>query len=259
LDSLTEILDIRGIKAETLISILGAHEKLNVKTKGTFARNYAEDLIKIEENPDATRLTIARDGIFHLLPQGLFFDENLLTKNKGSNYEFEKVYRELKRKKKEALTFFRPFDTLFFNQTFKLEKVLNKLAEAGNDTLIDAFLDKSGMGTDNKYIAKLKKLIPFASQLRGNLPLLVDTLKVILATPKIEIKTIAPLHKRLIIHKEGLTKIEYHAIAKDMKPFFDLFCHWFIPVEQQLTYRIKDYSRPFKIDGSLILDYNTHF
>jgi len=258
-DSSTELFDIREIKAETLLSILDIHEKLNVQMKGIFSRNFSEDLIKIENDSDSTTLVVARDGIFHLLPQGLFFDENLLAKNNRSNYEFEKVYRELRRKKKEALTFFRPFDTLFFKQTFYLEKILNKFAEAGNDKLIDAFLDKPAEDTNNKYISKLKKLIPFASQIRGNIPLLVDILKIIFSTQKIEIKTMAPLHKRLIIHIEGLSKEEYHALDKEMKPFFDFFRHWFLPVEQQFTYRVKDYTRPTKLDNSLILDYNTHF
>jgi len=258
-DAITELFDIREIKAETLLSILDTHEKLNVKMKGIFSRNFSEDLIKIEINQDSTTLVVARDGIFHLLPQGLFFDENLLAKNNRSNYEFEKMYRELRRKKKEALTFFRPFDTLFFQQTLNFERTLNNFSEAGNDKLIDAFLDKPAIDTNNKYINALKKLIPFASQIRGNLSLLIDILKVIFSTQKIEIKTITPLHKRLIIHKEGLSKEEYHAMAKDLKQFFDLLRHWFLPVEQQLTYRIKDYTRPFKIDDSLILDYNTHF
>ena len=259
MDSLTEILDIRGIKAETLISILGAHEKLNVKMKGIFSRNFSEDLVKIDNDADSTTLTIARDGIFHLLPQGLFFDENLLAKNNRSNYEFEKMYRELKRKKKEALTFFRPFDTLYFQQTLNLETKLNKFTAAGNDKLIDAFLDKPTIDTNNKYINALKKIIPFASQIRGNIPLLIDILKAIFSTQKIEIKKITTLHKRIFIHKEGLSKEEYHALDKEMKPFFDFFRHWFLPVEQQFTYRVKDYTRPTKLDNSLILDYNTHF
>lgn len=256
---LTELLDIRGIKAETLVHILNTREKLSVKMKGTFSRNFSEDLIKLDNYSDSTTIALARNGIFHLLPQGLFFDENLLARNNRSNYEFEKVYRELKRKKKDALTFFRPFDTLFFKLTLDLEKILNELAVAGNDRLIDTFLDTPEFDTTNTYISKLIKLIPFADQIRGNIPLLIDILKITFATDKIEMKTIAPLHKRLIIHKEGLTKEEYRTVEKDMKRCFEFICHCFIPVEQKLTYRIKDYTRPFKIGNSLILDYNTHF
>ena len=254
-----ELLDTKGIKAETLITMLNVHDHLHVQAKGVFSRNYSEDVLMMDHEKNKTTIDVARNGIFHLLPQGLFFDENLLAGNTKSSFEFEKVYKELARKKKDALTFFRPFDTAFFKLTLELEQKLNTIAQAGNNTLIDAFIDTSEIENDNKYIASIKKLLPFANQIRGNLPLIVDILKNLFSCKKIDMQTISPLYKRFIIHKEGLNKKEYHEMEKEIKPTFNFLCHWFLPVEQKFDYRIKDYTRPFKFQNSPILDYNTHF
>ena len=256
---INELLDTKGIKAETLITMLNVNENLHVQTKGVFSRNYSEDLLVIDYEKDRTTIEVARDGIFHLLPQGIFFSENLLAGNSKSNFEFEKIYKELMRKKKDAMAFFQPFDTIFFKLTLELEQKLNALAQAGNAQLFDAFLDTSEIEEDNKYISAIKKLLPFANQIRGNLPLFTDILKNLFSCKKIEVQIISPLYKRFIIHKEGLNKKEYHEMESEIKPAFDFMRHWFLPVEQKFDYRIKDYTRPFKFHNSPILDYNTHF
>jgi hypothetical protein len=242
-------LDVKNIKAETLVSLSDIREDFNVHAKSIFSRNYGEDLIEIENEKDKTTIALSRNGIFDLLPQGLFFQESQL---KVKHHEFEKKYNEFKKQKKEALSFFRPFDTTYFKLNLELEQKINHLAETGNDIFMDADPEKSA--ANNPYISKIKKLIPHASQIRGNIALLVDILKNITDAEKVELKK----DTRFIIHKENLTKEEYHAMDKELEPFFDFFTHWFLPVEQQYGYRIKDNKQPFKLGNSLILDYNTH-
>jgi len=245
-----------GINAETLVSLLDIREDdINVRAKGVFFRNYSNDLMKIENNEDKTTIALARDGIFHLLPQGLYFKENQL---KVRPSEFEDAHSKLKKVKKKALSFFQPFDTEYFKLTLEFEHKLNDFAKTGNN-IFSSFLEENAkIDTKNRYISKLKKMLPFASQLRGNLPLLIDILKNTLSIEKIEIKKIKHFHLRFIIHKEGLTKEEYLDMDKELQPFFDFFRHWYLPVEQYYDYRIKDYKQPFKLENSLILDYNTH-
>jgi len=257
-NNINEISEIKGIKAETLVSLLNVHEDLFVKMKGIFSRNYSEDLLSVDNEIDRTTIALARDGIFHLLPQGLFFKENLLSGNKKSHFEFDKELRELKRQQKEALSFFQPFDTAFFKLTLEFEHLLNDFAKTGNNPLIDSFLDIPEKETTNKYLAKIIELLPFANQMRGNIPLLIDILKDIFSAAKIEVKKTEPLFSLFIIHIEGLKKEEYLNMDKEMKPCFDFICQWFLPVEHHYDYRIKDYKKPFKLEDSLILDYNTH-
>ena len=246
--------DVKGVKAETLISLLNIQKELSVQTKGVFSRNYSEDLMTVDDAEDKTTLTVARDGIFHLLPQGLFFKENQLN---GKPNEFDNEYSELKKRKKEALAFFQPFDSALFKLSLELEQKLNNFAKIGNDIFVDSFGDSEALGK-NQYIPKIKKLIPFANQIRGNFPLLADLLANALSVEKVEVKKIERFHLRFIIHKNGLNREEYLAMDKELELFFDYFQHHFLPVEQKYDYKIKDYKHPFTLGTSLILDYNTN-
>lgn len=253
--------DTQDIKAETLVSQLDIKTDFTVQTKGVFSRNYSEDLLGVEIEEDNATIDLSRDGIFHLLPQGLFFKENQLKEKSKSNFEFKKEYADFKKKKKEALSFFQPFDTAFFRLTLQLEQKLNNFAEIGNDFFENGYELQKNQHVEfetNTYISKIKILLPFASQIRGNLSLLIDILKNVLAVEKIEIKEIETFHSRFIIHKENLSKEEYLTMDKDLVPFFKFLCHWFLPIEKKYDYRIKDYKQPFILENSLILDYNTH-
>lgn len=255
---LNEYMSTETIKAETLLSLCNIEENFNVRMAGIFSRNYSEDIINIDNEDDKTTVVLSRDGLFHLLPEGLFFEERMLQNSEKCNFDFKSTYTEFKKRKKEIETFFQPFDTTYFKLNLELEYKLNNFTKIGNDIFIDSFLDISEIDTNNKYIAALKTLLPFTCQLRGNIVLLIDILKNILSVEKIDIKEIALFYTRFIIHKENLSKEEYIAMDNDLRQFFDFFCQWFLPVERKYDYRIKDYKQPFVLKDSLILDYNTH-
>ena len=257
MDYLNKRTNTRDIKAETLISQLDIKKDFNVRLEGVFARNYSEDLIDIEKEDDTKTIALSRDGIFHLLPEGLFFKENQLKKY-NDGFDFKKEYDQFKKQKKDVLSFFQPFDTAFFKLSLELEQKLNDFTKSGNRIFINTFLDTSEVKADNQYISKIKTLLPFVSKIRGNISYLIDILKNALSVEKIEIKEMQAFHTRFIIHKEGLSKEEYLAMDKDLDDFFVFFRHWFLPVEKEYDYRIKDYKQPFKLGDSLILDYNTN-
>jgi hypothetical protein len=243
---LNSVCDNRELKAETLLMQMNLDADLHVQMEGVFPRNYSEDLMKVEQQEDGTTITLSRDGIFHLLPERLFFEENTL-KEKGKRFfDFNEEYHELKKKRKELLAFFQPFDATFFKLSLELEQKLNNS---------DGMLKQV---QHDDYITKLKKLLPFASQIRGNLHLLIDLLKHVFSVNKIEIKETEPFKKQFIIHKEGLTKEEYVNMDKELIPFFDFLRHWFLPVEIISDFRIKDFKQPFILGETLILEYNTN-
>jgi hypothetical protein len=253
---LNEQLDAKGIKAETLISQMDTKENLNVRMQGIFSRNYLEDLINITHEKDKTTLELSRNGIFHLLPEGLFFEENRLRSVRGEY--FEDKYDKFKKEKEKVKSFFQPFDIEYFKQSFELEKKLNAITESGNSIFIDAFLDEPQTDTNNEYLSKLKKLLPLVSHIRGNLTLLTNILTNIFVVEKVEIIKTQPFYMRFIIHKEGLSREEHEKMDKELSVFFDFFYRWFLPVEAEYDYKIKDYKMPFTLGNTLILDYNTH-
>jgi len=254
-----EYIEIEEIKAETLISQTDIEEEnINVVMQGIFSRNYSEDLISITNEKDNTVIELSRDGIFHLLPEGLFFNENQLKKANRPDFDFEKELKELENQKEAILLFFKPFDTKYFKLSLEMEKKLNAVVERGNRIFLDAFWDEPEIETKNEYISKIILLLPFVSHLRGNMALLIDILKNIFSVKKIEIEKKGAFYHRFIIHKEGLSKEEYQSMDKSLIDFFHFFRHWFLPVEMEYDYRIKDYKEPFILGSTLLLDYNTH-
>lgn len=251
-------IDTEEIKAETLISQMDIKENLAVRMRGIFSRNYSEDLINITNEEDNTVFELSRDSIFHLLPEGLFFKENQLKKDSKPTFDFEKELSELEKQKKAISLFFSPFDTEYFKLSLGLEKKLNAITEKGNRILINIFGDEPEIDTKNEYISKIKILLPFVSHLRGNITLLIDILKNVFSVEKIEIKKKDTFYDRFIIHKEGLSKEEYRSMDEKLTEFFDFFSQWFLPVEMEYDYRIKDYKEQFILGKTLLLDYNTH-
>ena len=250
-------MNTEAIKAETLLSLYNIKENVNVCMEGIFSRNYSEDIVHIEHDADSVNVALSRNGLFHLLPEGLFFDEKMLQNVEKRGLDFTSKYVEFKKQKKEIEAFFQPFDTAYFKLSLELEHKLNHVTEMGNDFFME-FLDNSENEPSNEYIAALQKLLPFASRLKGNITLLVDILKNVLSVEKIKIRETALFSTRFIIYKDGLTKAEYHAMDHDVRQLFVFLRHWFLPVEREFDYRIKSNPQPFILKESLILDYNTY-
>jgi len=254
-----EYIDTGEVKAETLVSGMKIEEDFNLRWSGIFARNYSDDLMSVREEDDRTLVELSRDGVFQLLPEGLFFEEDRLKKKSISSFDFKKEQAELKKLKKTILSFFSPYDFCYFNLGLELEKTLNTMLDAGNTIFVDAFESECGIeiDTDNEYILKVKKLLPFSGYLRGNFALLTDIVKNVFSVEKVEIRKIKPLFSRFIVHKDGLNREEFLLMDKRAAVFFDFFAQWFLPVEMEYDYQIKSYKDLFKLGNTLILDYNT--
>ena len=252
-----EPIDSEEIKAETLIACIDDSLNFYVQNLGIFFRNYSEDIFSIEKDKDSDNvINLSRDGVFHILPEGLFFNEDFLKSKNKPGYDFKEVFKKFKDEKEKINSFFRPIDTEFFKLSFELEKKLNEISEKGNEFIIESLLIGCNLATGNEYIRKMKILLPFVSEIRGNLRLLKDFLQIIFLS-KVEIIK-KDFSIMFIIHKRGLSKEEYLKMDNDLIAFFDFVYEWFLPVEIEYGYKIKDYEEPFVLGHSLILDYNTY-
>ena len=245
--------ETQNINADTLLALLDDMPHLKVVHESIFARNYSEDLIRMDADSYRTTVHLSRNGIYHLLPKGLFFAENQLNEVQKRGNDFKFAYDKMKKQKNEVQSFFQPYDTELFKLSIEGERKLNDLFKIGNKIKVPDLPEVS----QNEYINKLTPLLPYANHLRGNFLLLLDLLKFVFNVEKIEMKELKPLHARIIIHKEGLSKDQYTTMNEDVEMFFDFFRHWFLPVEKQYDFRIKDDKQPFKFEKKLILDYNT--
>jgi hypothetical protein len=247
-------IDAEDIKAEVIVSQLNLQE-FNVRNSGIFSRNYSDDLISLREENNLPMLELSRDGIFHLLPEGLFFKENRLKIN--DKHVLNKENEKIKEEKRRIDLFFQPFETRYFQLSLELESRINEIAERGNSVFTNFLFEGMEVNIENQYIRKLFLLFPYLSELRGNLDLLRNLLKIIFSA-KVEIRKNG-LSLFFVIHRCSLVQNEYFPMDDEITVFFDFFTEWFLPIESDVDFRIKDYEENFTLGGSLLLDYNTHF
>ena len=253
-----EYIEAKDVKAETILSCLENDLNFQVQYSGVFSRNYSNDVLSVEKNENNDKvIKLSRDGIFHILPEGLFFKEERLKNIKNrTDIDFESEHKKVKTEKKRIESFFRPFDTELFKLSFKLEKKVNQISENNNYIIMQSLFNRFEITSENKYINKIKPLLPFVSKIRGNLKLLKDILRIIFLST---VETIENgFSVVFIIHKKKLSKEDYLEMDKELSPFFDFLYEWFLPLEVECSYKIKDYEEPFVLGNPLILDYNTY-
>ncbi len=249
-----EYIDTEDIKAETIVSQLDLRE-FNVRNRGIFYRNYSDDLINITNENNVPLIELSRDGTFHLLPESLFFKENRLKIN--DKYVLREENKELREEKRKIELFFQPFETKYFHLSLEIESRLNEIAEKGN-RFFDKFLfEEIDTNSPNIYIQKTLSLFPYLSELKGNLDLLRAILKIIFSTEVEILKDGLSLF--IIVHKRRLAKDKYFLMDDQVAEFFEFFTEWFLPIEADFDFRIKDYQENFTLGNPLLLDYNTHF
>ena len=85
-----QYIPIGDLKAETWLNTHFPEDiPLRISTKGTFYSNYCEDLLEMDtSNVVANRISLSRDGLFHLLPESLFVNDNRLLDPKQKNKPF---------------------------------------------------------------------------------------------------------------------------------------------------------------------------
>ncbi|MCL2417498.1 MAG: hypothetical protein FWD02_06150 [Bacteroidales bacterium] len=237
--------NIQEIKAESIVALYDL-QNFAVEMKSIFYRNYSPDLMSNPNNKEVVELS--RDGIFHLLPEGLFFEKD------------DKKFQE---KKEKAMLFFQPFDTEYFNLSLKLEKEINRICEKYQFSLTD-FLCGNVLPKSEENILNFISLSNFVNTIRGNETLIIDILKNILNVPKIElVKNINStsegiIRKTFIIHISNLSAEEYARENQRVSKLFEIIKDNLLPFEIEYSFEIKDKEQEFKLGENLILGYNTN-
>ncbi|MDR1761464.1 MAG: hypothetical protein LBR55_03340 [Bacteroidales bacterium] len=246
--------NVREIKAETIVALQDLSD-FSVQTKengGAFYRNYSSDLIRYDS--DTNTITLSRDGIYNLLPEGLFFEEDELRNSKN----FKETRNKIKEKKKEISHFFQPFDTEYFKLSLALEKHINKCAEKGNEILLDLFFDNDNVAADVETWCAASFLLPQISQIKGNEHVIGGVLKTILHAPKVELIETDYCNKSFIIYISNLSKKEYFEKKQQVSDIFKILEEYVLPFDVNYDFKIKDREQKFILNENLILDYNTN-
>ena len=260
--------NLGSIKAETFLTcMLESIESINLEFQGVFSRNYYNDIFYIDQEKilDKFQLNVklSRDSVFHILPEGLFFRENILRKAaKEKNLEkFKALDEQIIHEKKKILSFFYPFDKTYFGLRFELERTLNELASNRTQIWIDHLLNIYGISdVKNNLIRRTLSLLPLASEIRSNRTIWKSILQSLFFPARVDVRCVAKKETRIVkttIHIEKLSNDEYRSIQKDVDAFARFFYEWFIPVDMGYEFKVKDVKERFTLGKDLTLDYNT--
>ena len=186
------------LKAEVIVSsLLDANvneDTICIQNQSVFDRSFRKDvvnakLVELKNFDEVIELTLSRDGLYDLLPEGIFHQSY-----KDSSSSVRKMVEEHKRFKIEeqaARRFFTPFENEFFHQKVNIEKQEKKFYTSvnaeKNEILkhfwkLDTALPKDGA-------KQLIEFLPQASAICNNIQLMQETLSKII-NEKVSIKVL---------------------------------------------------------------------
>lgn len=149
-------------------------DAITIRRQGTFRKSYRQDIesFEVEEYKNRYKfdITINRNGIYDLLPEGLFHQTlgSARVKNTQDAVEEHKRYKE---EEKAARNFFAPLEQMLFRYKVYSEVAENKaLFDFQNGKLNPSFYDFWGIGQDilKEEANRLLVLMPYLNFTKGN-------------------------------------------------------------------------------------------
>lgn len=247
--------DNEKILAELLLSTYFPDVKEWSAEYGSFfSRNYSGDLLSVHQQMNT--VSVSRNGIYDILPEKMFFDVDELRFKEPR--EFAALITEIYEMEKNIKDYFQPFDSYFFNQSMRLRKVVWHMIDNKTELLLKTLFDYHIENEENPYVKQLAPLLLNVTEFRGDFSILAPVLSVILDC-QVEYKFPHQDEVLFTVHKEGLSSKEYNTFMKELKPLFDFIQYWFVPMEMDCLYKVKDYNQRFILSNerALVLDYNT--
>jgi hypothetical protein len=178
------------IKAEVLMADLILDGFLQsdylIAFDSLFKRRYSKDILRAEkivinDVNETLALYLARDGLYDLLPEGLFHasPDLAIASGKGMASDSKKEAKV----EEETRTFFLPFENEFFYQRIQLELQERSILQRLNDNNLDDFflnfwkIDRS---FSHELIVKLSTMLPFVKEIVGDFSMTASCLGAIL-------------------------------------------------------------------------------
>lgn len=253
--------DLFEIKAETYLHYLYPElaDQWTIESKGTFYRNYSQDVLEIEE--EEQRIGLARDSFLRLLPQGfLTRDEDL----KGAN--FREKYEQQKKKQEILQSMFQPFDSFFFRKMLQIEQRITSLLNQQLDYLLRTYFHCDWEHEQNPYVRQLMPLLPYISRMRADFDQIGQLLQ-LLTGYEVEMRKgryccdeqvgHSLPYLRYLLLAPGLDNQTFRTLHADLEPLRSFIQEWFIPFDLRCTIELKQHPDDFPLGQSLTLGYNT--
>lgn len=220
-----------------------------------FSRNYSGDLKDV--HPESKTVVLSRNGIYDILPEKMFFDLDELRFMEPRDFALR--VSEMYEEKKNIQDYFKPFDSFFFNQSLRLFKVVGHIVNHRTALLLRLLYDYDIEKEENRFVRQLAPLLIHVTELRSEIGVLSNVLAEILEC-HVDYHILHQDNEVMfIVHKRNLSSKEYITFMNELKPLFDFVNLWFIPMNMDCNYKVKDYQQCFVLssDKPLVLDYNT--
>ncbi|TLX71645.1 hypothetical protein E9993_19965 [Labilibacter sediminis] len=201
-------------KAEAIIvdiieNGLSANDIIGVPN-GSFKRRFKQDVShaeirKLSNEQEILEIAITRDGIYDVLPEGMFHDNTYEIEEAGQDIAHDSKKQKIE--EREARNFFLPLENEIFFQRIELEleerKILNRFNENLFDDIVPEFwkLDKS---LPKKMVSRMVLLMHLAHKVAGNAEMTSRILQIILEE-KVSIKV---SHNNLLASGINQTNID---------------------------------------------------
>lgn len=249
------------VRAEMLLNYLYPELEKDwmVQCKGTFFRNYSQDILSLYE--DERKVTLARDGFLRLLPEGL------LTKNddlKGEDVAAK--YKELEWRKELLNEAFSPFDTYIFRKKLSIERSVSELLDQKLEYLLKEYFNFDLAAEKSELVKEAAVILPFVCRWRGDFGFVANLLGALMEC-EVEMKVGKYSHLdttvcwlplvRYNLLIPGLTPEVYKERTEELKSLVDFLKEWLIPFDVMCEVKIKEHKGPQRLSVIPTLDYNT--
>lgn len=250
------------IRAEVLLNYLypEIENEWIVQTKGTFFRNYNQDLLLLELKDHKVQL--ARDGFLKLLPEGLL--------TKDSDLQGEDVtqkFKELEWRKELLNETFAPFDTYVFHKKLTIERYTSELLQNKLEYVLKTYFDFDLASETNPLVKEAAVMLPFVSSYRGDFGFVANLLGALMDC-EVErsegryshidttVCWLPEVRYRLLV--PGLTAEEYKSRTEQLQPLIAFIKEWFIPFDVRCDICIREHPDDHNpLHGRITLNYNT--
>ena len=230
--------------------------------RGRFFRGYTDDLLAVSNTEHA--FEFSRDGIMHLLPEALFYDEQYLHDSTNKEDLLRRT-DELKKKREQLSVFFEAFDTIFERRRIELQRSIDSIESNKEEFVLKEMYDIDIRRIRNVHVRKLARLLLDADRIKGNLHLIPFFVRSILDA-KISCRSVNRVvdATRSIYHTElqflifinDLSSSQYRQKMDELDEFFWYLEQWFLPFDCEIDFCIKDYHQDFVLGQQMTLDYN---
>lgn len=188
------------LRAEVVVAALVEKEvpfdSIRYEAKGSFKKNYSNDIEKIEvQSASNVLLSVNRDGLYDRLPEGLFHQTRMQKNSTLTDMVAE--HKRYKSEEKSARKFFRPIEQELFRYSVLIEqeerRLTNNLFDA---TMLQLFQEFWMIDSElpKEPSTMLIRLMPWVATIKGNPELTKKALSLILNKP-------VDFEEKLIQHK----------------------------------------------------------